>query len=77
MFHLRGAWRSVYVIMAMLALYFNCFVLVVQLFEKVPSLHALAPTQKEPPFGIAQLAVLLIFIVLTVLGVRKFRPVTV
>jgi len=52
MFHLRGAWRSVYVIMAMLALYFNCFVLVVQLFEKVPSLHALAPTQKEPPFGI-------------------------
>jgi len=77
MFHLRGAWRSIYVITAMLALYFNCFVLVVQLFEKVPSLHALAPTQKEPPFGIAQLAVLLIFIVLTVLGVRKFRPVTV
>jgi len=49
-FHLGGPWRSIYVITAMIALYLNCFVLVVQLFEKVPALHAAAPTQKEPPF---------------------------
>jgi hypothetical protein len=58
----------------MLALYFNVFVLVVQSFMKVPALHALAPTQSEPPFGIAQLAVLLVFVVATVLAVRAFKP---
>jgi hypothetical protein len=71
--HLAGVWRSVYVITASLALYFNVFVLVVQGFLKVPSLHALAPTQKEPPFAVAQLAVLVLFIVLTIFAVRKFR----
>ena len=58
---------------ANLALYFNCFVLVVQSFEKVPALNALAPTQKEPPFLIAQLLVMAIFIALTVLAVKRFR----
>ena len=71
--HLRGAWRPTYVIAAALALYFNCFVLVVQSFEKVPVLHALAPTQKEPPFGIAQLLLLAVFVVLTVMAVKRFR----
>ena len=47
---------------AIVALYFNVFVLVVQLFMKVPALHELAPTQSEPPFAIAQLVVLLIFV---------------
>jgi hypothetical protein len=51
----------------------NVFVLVVQSFEKVPALKAAAPTQKEPPFFIAQLAVLALFIVLTVLAVKRFR----
>jgi len=46
---------------------------VVQSFEKVPALNALAPTQKEPPFAIAQIAVLVVFVVLTVLAVRKFH----
>ena len=71
--HLAGAWRSVYVISASIALYFNVFVLVVQSFEKVATLKALAPTQKEPPFLIAQTVVLLIFIVLTILATKRFR----
>jgi hypothetical protein len=72
--HMRGPWRAIYVITAAIALYFNCFVLVVQSFEKVPALHALAPTQKEPPFGIAQLLLLVLFIGLTVMAVKRFRP---
>lgn len=72
-FHLSGSWRSVYVIGSALALYLNVFVLVVQSFLKVPALKALAPTQKEPPFLIAQLAVLLAFIWLTILAVKRFR----
>jgi hypothetical protein len=62
------------VVTAAIALYFNCFVFVVQSFEKVPALHALAPTQKEPPFAIAQLALMALFIVLTVMAVKRFRP---
>jgi len=50
-----------------MALYFNVFVLVVQLFRRVPALSAMAPTQSEPPFQIAQLAVLLLF---AAIGIR-------
>jgi hypothetical protein len=71
--HLRGVWRAIYVVTASIALYFNCFVLVVQLFEKVPALHALAPTQKEPPFAVAQLLLLVLFVVVTVMAVKRFR----
>jgi hypothetical protein len=70
---MAGAWRRIYVISASLALYFNVFVLVVQSFEKVPALKALAPTQKEAPFAVAQIAVLVLFIVLTIFAVRGFR----
>jgi hypothetical protein len=70
-FHLRGAWGRVYVVSAMLALYFNVFVLVVQAFLKVPALKAAAPTQKEPPFLIAQSAVIVLFVVLTIVAARK------
>ncbi len=73
-FHLVGLWRPVYVVAAAIALYFNVFVFVVQSFEKVPALRALAPTQKEPPFGIAQLLVLILFVVATVYAVKRFRP---
>jgi hypothetical protein len=55
------------------ALYFNVFVLVVQLFLKVPALNALAPTQSEPPFAIAQLMVLVAFVALGVTAVKRFR----
>jgi hypothetical protein len=71
---LRGAARPVYVITAALALYFNVFVLVVQSFEKVPALNALAPTQKEAPFKIAQAFVLILFVGATVLALKRFRP---
>jgi hypothetical protein len=72
-FHLSGAWRKTYVISSAIALYFNCFVLVVQGFEKAPALHALAPTQKELPFAIAQLVLLVLFVVLTTYAVKRFR----
>ena len=58
-FELRGSWRRVYLASALFALYLNCFVLVVQLFQKVPPLRAIAPTQSELPFALAQAAVLL------------------
>jgi hypothetical protein len=68
-----GGWRATYVIAAMVAFYFNVFVLVVQSFLKIPALHALAPEGTEPPFAIAQLVVLVAFIVLSVLAVKRFR----
>ena len=71
-FHLAGAWRRTYVITAAIALYLNIFVLVVQLFLKVPALKALAPTQKEPPFVIAQVVVLVLFAVLAFMAARGF-----
>src|SRR2546426_211936 len=71
--NLTGHWRWGYVVTAMLAFYFNVFVLVAQLFAKVPALKALAPTQTEPPFGITQLAVLLIFVALTIAATRRFH----
>lgn len=71
--HLAGAWRSIYVVTAVIALYLNVFVLVVQGFLKVHALNALAPTQSEPPFLIAQLVVMALFIVLTIFAVEKFR----
>src|SRR3954471_1378765 len=71
--HLAGSWRRIYVITASTGLYFNCFALVAQSFLKVPALHSLAPTQKEPPFAIAQLLVLVLFVVLTVKAAKNFR----
>jgi hypothetical protein len=68
-----GRWRSIYVVTAVIALYLNVFVLVVQLFLKVPALNALAPTQSEPPFAIAQLIVLVTFVALGVAAVKRFR----
>ena len=70
---LHLAWRKTYVITACVALYFNVFVLVVQSFEKVSALRAIAPTQKQPPFAIAQIAVLVLFVVVTTFAVKRFR----
>ena len=72
-FHLRGAWSRIYAISAVVALYLNVFVGVVQAFLKVPALKALAPKQTEPPFLVAQLVVLVIFIVITILAAKRFR----
>jgi hypothetical protein len=72
-FKLAGAWRWIYVVTSIMALYFNVFVLIAQSFQKAPVLKALAPTQSEPPFQIAQLFTLVLFIVLTIMGIRRFR----
>jgi len=61
-FHLPGSWQWVYVAGVVISLYFNVFVLIVQLFLKVPAIHALAPTQAEAPFAIVQGAVLVLFV---------------
>ena len=75
--HLAGAWRRTYVITASIALYLNVFVAIVQAFLKVPSLKALAPTQHELPFLVAQLGVMALFVVLAILAAIKFRDETV
>lgn len=71
--HLGGGWRWIYVVTAMISLYLNVFVLVVQLFQKVPALKALAPTQSEPPFTVTQLVVLALFVLLTIVAAFRFR----
>jgi hypothetical protein len=71
---LAGGWRGTWVIATIVAQFFNFFVLVVQSFEKVPALHALAPTQKEMPFKVAQLLTLLVFVVLGIVAYKKFHP---
>jgi hypothetical protein len=72
-FKLRGPWRLTYVIAAVIALYFNVFVAVVQTFQKVAFFHALAPTQKEPPFAVAQGIVFAAFIAAGVAAARRFQ----
>jgi len=74
-FHLAGKWRAIYVITALIALYLNCFVAVVQSFLKIPALHAIAPNGNEPPFLVAQTIVLLIFVVLGIFASKRFRGV--
>ncbi len=73
-FRLQGAWRWIYVVTAVAALYLNVFVGVVQAFQKLSFLQPLAPTQSEPPFAIAQATVLAIFAGLGFLAVRRFYP---
>jgi hypothetical protein len=70
--YLAGSWRWIYVVGASTALYLNVFVLIAQLFMKVPALKALVPTQSEPPFLVAQLLVFLIFAGLTILAAKRF-----
>lgn len=72
---LAGFWRPIYVIGAVISLYLNFFVLIVQSFLKIPALNVLAPTQKEPPFAIAQGLALLFFVALGIGATLKFRPV--
>lgn len=72
-FHLSGSWRWIYVIGAVIALYLNVFVLIVQAFLKVPAVKAMAPTQSEPPFLMAQLAVMALFMVLAIFATKRFH----
>lgn len=73
-FELRGAWRKTYLASALIALYLNVFVLVVQLFAKVPVLHDAAPTQTELPFALAQASVLLLFVAIGWATLRRLQP---
>ena len=70
---LAGAWRWIYIVSALVALYFNVFVAIVQSFQKIPALKAMAPTQTEPPFQIAQLVTLALFVLLIIVGIIRFR----
>ena len=71
---LAGHWRWIYVVGAVIALYFNVFVGIVQSFEKIPALKAIAPTQTEQPFKLTQLLVLALFIVFAIAAAIRFRP---
>src|SRR5713101_4067774 len=73
---LSGAWRWIYAVTALLSLYFNVFVLVIQGFLKVPALHALAPGEPPggPVFAVVQLIVLVFFVIVIIGAVRRFRP---
>lgn len=74
--NLAGPWRRIYVVTALISLYLNVFVLVIQSFLKVPVLHALAPSvpPAEPPFAVVQ-GIVLVFFAVMIIGVwRRFRP---
>jgi hypothetical protein len=73
-YRLEGSWRWIYVVTALLALYLNAFVAVVQAFQKLPSLNAIAPTMSDPPFIITQLVVLLAFVAIGIVALRSFHP---
>jgi hypothetical protein len=73
-FNMTGVWRPIYVVTAVFGLYLNCFVLVVQSFQKITVLNALAPTQAELPFLVAQSAVLAAFVIFGFIAVRRFHP---
>jgi hypothetical protein len=70
---MQHSWRSIYVVCAIIALYLNVFVAVFQSFLKIPPVHALAPTQKEPPFLFTQLAAMAIFVIVGIFAVKRFR----
>jgi hypothetical protein len=73
---LSGGWRWIYVLTALISLYLNVFVLVIQSFLKIPALHALAPSvpPSEPPFAIVQGIVLVFFVIVIVGAIRRYRP---
>ncbi len=72
--HLAGPWRWIYVVGAVVSLYLNVFVGVVQAFQKLAFLQPFAPTQSEPPFIVAQTLVLAIFVALGLLAAKRFHP---
>jgi hypothetical protein len=76
-YHLSGAWRSVYIATAIFAFYLNAFVGVVQAFQKISFLHALAPQGSEPPFLVAQSVLLLLFVIAGFLSLKRFHPMPV
>ena len=74
-FRLEGNWRWIYVVTALVALWFNVFVAIAQAFQKISFLNALAPTQSDPPFVITQFVVLAAFIAIGIAALKAFHPV--
>jgi hypothetical protein len=74
LYKLAGAWRWIYVLTAVLSQYLNVFVAVVQSFQKIPALHPLAPTGTEPPFIVAQVVVMAVFVLLAIIAIKRFHP---
>jgi hypothetical protein len=74
LFHLSSAWRWIYVVTALVALFFNCFVGIIQSFDKIPALHAIGPSQDAPVVHVAQLVLLVIFVVAGIVAVIRFHP---
>jgi hypothetical protein len=74
LFHLAGAWRWIYIVTALVALFLNCLVAIIQSFDKIPSLHAIGPTQDAPVVHVAQLVLLAIFVVAGIVAVLRFHP---
>jgi hypothetical protein len=73
-FGMAGGWRPAYVVTALVAQWLNVFVLVAQLFNKVTALRALAPTQSEPPFVVAETVVMVLFVITGIAALRRFHP---
>lgn len=73
-FGMAGSWRPVFIVGALALFYFNCLVFVVQSFQKIPPLNALAPTGGEPIVSIVQAIVFLAFLIVGYLSLRRFRP---
>ena len=73
---LSGAWRWIYVLTALISLYLNVFVLVIQSFLKIPALTALAPGNPPsgPVFAVVQGVVLVLFVLFIIGAIRRFRP---
>ena len=71
--HLTGAWRWIYAVNVLIGLYMNVFVLVAQVFQKVPALKAMAPTQSEAPLVVAQLLVTALFAALGIFAAKRFH----
>ena len=73
---LSGGWRWIYVVTALISLYLNVFVLVIQSFLKIPALSAVAPGNPPsgPVFAVVQGIVLVFFVLMIIGAVRRFRP---
>jgi hypothetical protein len=72
---LAGPWRWIYVLTALVSLYLNVFVLVIQSFLKITPLHELAPGNPPagPAFAVVQGIVLVFFVVMIIQVWRRFR----
>ena len=71
-----GPWRWIYVLTALVSLYLNVFVLVIQSFLKIPPLHEIAPGNPPagPAFAVVQGVVLVFFVIMTIQVWRRYRP---